>query len=223
MTSLESYATSLPAPNAPMLAAVQEYIEWQTHHHAAGFVPTNDDDVDLRTYLSYLRINGVDPAALEDRIAALQRFYEWAKAEKIITHNPFEDYSLDISVPASGRARPQEPIRPKSPDKSEAERLRALSHISERLNGSVDIQSALEGTLETVLEVMGLQTAWVSMLADTHLLPGLAGDRPPHGFKLVAARGLPPGLEHEDRHSLRRPPACHCQHLLLEGRLAGEA
>ena len=114
-----------------MLAAVQEYIEWQTHHHAAEFAPRIDDDVDLRTYLSNLRINGIDLVALEEKIVALQWFYEWAKAEKIITQNPFKEHSFDILVPAPERIRLQEPMRPKSLDKSEQSNC-APSVTSER-------------------------------------------------------------------------------------------
>ncbi len=218
MISWDKFVNSLLPSGAPMLAAVEEYIEWQTHHHAAEFAPSDDDDVDLRTYLSYLRINGINLVALEDKIAALKRFYEWAKAENIIAQNPFEDYKFDLSFPAAERVRPQEPTLPDNLRQSETERLRALSQISEKLNSAVDIQNALDGTLETLLKVMGLQTAWVSMLARTHIMPVLDGDPPPDGFKLTAAHGLPPGLERDDRHFLRRPPACHCQHLLLEGR-----
>jgi serine phosphatase RsbU (regulator of sigma subunit) len=215
MVSLESFASSLPTSVAPTLAAVQDYIEWQTHHHTAEFTPSDDDDVDLRTYLSYLRINGYDLVALEGRTAALKRFYEWAKAEKIITHNPFEDYNFDLSYVPTEQVCPPEQTLPTDPHKSEVERLRSLSEISEQLNGSVDIQSALDGTLERLLKVMGLQTAWVTMLSKTHIMAGPAGDSPPQGFKLAAARGLPPGLETNNRHFLRRLPACHCQNLLL--------
>ena len=219
MISLDKFAASLPPSDAPMLAAIEDYVEWQTHHHATEFTPSNDDDVDLRTYLSYLRINGINAIALKEKTAALKRFYAWAKAEQIITHDPFEDDSFDLAFAAAERVHAQEPTLPNSRPRSEVERLRALSQISNRLNGAVDIQGALEATLETLLEVMGLQTAWVSMLTGTHAMPTLGGDPPPHGFKLAAALGVPPGLERDDRHFLRRPPACHCQHLMLEGRL----
>jgi serine phosphatase RsbU (regulator of sigma subunit) len=65
-----------------------------------------------------------------------------------------------------------------------------------------------------------LQTGWVSMLVGSHLNVIPAGDDPPpHGFALATAAGLPPGLEGDDRRFLRQPPACHCQQLLVEGRL----
>jgi len=218
MAYWNEFAASLSPSEAPMLGAVEDYVEWQTHHHAAEFAPSDDDDVDLRTYLSYLRVNRVNLAALEDSLAALKRFYEWAKAENIIARSPFEDYEYDLSSLTTEGVRPQESAFPNDVHKSEAERLRALSRISEQLNRAVDIQSALDGTLETLLEVMGLQAAWVTMIAGTHIMPFMDEDPPPHGFKLAAARGLPPGLERDDRHFLRKPPACHCQHLMLEGR-----
>jgi GAF domain-containing protein len=100
------------------------------------------------------------------------------------------------------------------------DRLLALSQISEQLNGSVDMQGAFDNTLRILLEVMNLQTGWISMLAKSHLSNFSAGDSPPpHGFVLATASNLPPGLEHDDRHFLRQPPACHCQQVLLKGRL----
>ena len=219
MISWDKFAASLPPAEAPMLAAVEDYAEWKTHHHAAEFAPSNDDDVDVRTYLSYLHINGMASVAIQQQIGALKRFYAWAKSEQIITHDPFEDYSFDLPVADADQDGGQEPTVSSRLPRNEMERLRALGQISERLNHAVDIQSALETTLETLLEAMGLQAAWVSMLSKTRLIPILSGAVPPHGFNLAAARGLPPGLDRDDCHFLRRPPACRCQRLLLEGRL----
>jgi serine phosphatase RsbU (regulator of sigma subunit) len=89
----------------------------------------------------------------------------------------------------------------------------------EVLNSFVDIQSALNSTLNTLLKVMRLQTGWVSMLAESHLSVFPAGESSPHGFTLAATSGLPPGLERDDCRFLRQPPACHCQQLLIDGRL----
>ena len=219
MVSLERFAASLPASDASMLAAIQDYIEWQTHHQAAGFVPREDDDVDLRTYLSHLRINGIDPHALEERMVALNRFYQWLQAKKLIAQNPFDDYDFQLSSRTSKRVQPREQTLRSDRHTGEVERLRALAEIAEQLNSSVDIQSALDSTLKTLLRVMGLQTGWVSMLTKSHIMGTPVEDALPHGFRLAAACGLPPGLEREDRRFLRQPPACRCQHLLIEGRL----
>jgi serine phosphatase RsbU (regulator of sigma subunit) len=219
MVSWDKFSASLHPPDARTLRAVHDYAEWKTHHHAVEFAPHDDDDVEMRTYLAYLRMKGIDARAIQEQIAALKRFYAWAKSEQIITRNLFEDYSFDLSAADADQEGGQEPTVSGRLPRNEMERLRALGQISERLNHAVDIQSALETTLETLLEAMGLQAAWVSMLARTHLVPILSGAVPPHGFSLAAARGLPPGLDRDDRHFLRRPPACRCQRLLLEGRL----
>jgi serine phosphatase RsbU (regulator of sigma subunit) len=218
MDLLERFASSLSLSNAAVLP-VRNYIEWQTQHHTADFIPSADDDVDLRTYLFHLHTQGADRAALEEQVAALKRFYHWAQAKGVITHNPFDEYSFAHPFLTSVQIDPRQQTLPDDPKEREVERLRALGQIAEQLNGSVDIQSALDSTLRTLLKVMDLQTGWVSMLIGSHLLAFPTGDSPPHGFALTTACGLPPGLERDDRRFLRQPPACRCQHLLSEGRL----
>ncbi len=218
MDLLESYISSLP-PSDAAASAVRDYFEWQIRHRAADFIPSADDDVDLRTYLFHVRAKGADLAALEEQVAALEQFYQWAQAKGVITHNPFDEYNFAPPFLTRLQIDPREQTLPGDPNEREVERLRALSQITEQLNSSVDIQSALDSTLKTLLKVMDLQTGWVSMLTESHLGVLPAGDSPPHGFALTTTCGLPPGLERDDRRFLREPPACHCQHLLIEGRL----
>jgi serine phosphatase RsbU (regulator of sigma subunit) len=217
MITLEHFVSSLSPSDAPLLDAVRNYIEWQVNQHAADFNPSDDDDVDLRTYLLYLRAKGADNTALARQVDALRRFYQWARAKGLITHNPLEEYDFNGSLLSGGQSR-QDTLTG-TPQIGDVERLRALNQIMETLNSSVDIQSALDGTLRTILEVMDLETAWVSMRTDSHIKFFSTGNPPPHGFTLAAARNLPPGLEHDDRRFLRQPPACHCQRLLMMGRL----
>jgi len=218
MDFLERFASSLSVSDTAVLAA-RNYIEWQIQRHTADFFPSADDDVDLRTYLFHLYTKGADRAALEEQVSALKRYYQWAQTKGVITHNPFDEYNFGDPFLTSVQIDPRPQTLPKDLNEREVERLRALSQIAEQLNGSVDIQSALDNTLRTLLKVMNLQTGWVSMLAESHLSVYPAGDPPPHGFVLATACGLPPGLEGDDRRFLRQPPACHCQHLLIEGRL----
>jgi serine phosphatase RsbU (regulator of sigma subunit) len=218
MNLLERFASSLSVSD-PALPALQNYIEWQTHHRSADFIPSVDDDIDLRTYLLYLRNNGADRAVLEEQAAALKRFYHWAQTEGVLAQNPFDNFNFDHPFLTSEQIDPRRQTLPDDLKEREVDRLRALSQISEQLNSSVDIQSALHNTLRTLLKVMNLQTGWVSMLAESHLSVFPAGDSPPHGFALATACGLPPGLERENRRFLRQPPACHCQQMLTEGRL----
>jgi serine phosphatase RsbU (regulator of sigma subunit) len=220
MDLLERFASCLSVSDAAALA-VRNYIEWQTQNHTAQFTPNADDDVDLRTFLLHLHTQGVDRAALVEQVAALKQFYHWAQTKGVITHNPFDEYNITHPTLTSVQIDPRQQTLPSDLKEREVERLRALGQIAEQLNSSLDIQSALDNTLRTLLKVMDLQAGWISMLAESHLGVLSAGDRrPPHGFALAAACGLPPGLERDDRRFLRQPPACHCQNLLIQGRLS---
>jgi serine phosphatase RsbU (regulator of sigma subunit) len=219
MPVLERFASSLSSSDAAVLAGASDYVGWQTKQRTADFIPSADDDVDLRTYLLYLRADGADRPMLEERVAALKRFYGWAQTEGDIAHNPFDDYNFDDPLLTSKQIQPRPETLPDNLHEREVERLRAHAQIGEQLNSSVDIRSALDSTLRTLLKVMNLQTGWVSMLAESPLGVFPVGDLAPHGFALVTACGLPPGLERDDHRFLRQPPACHCQQLLIEGRL----
>jgi serine phosphatase RsbU (regulator of sigma subunit) len=218
MDIMERFASSPSASDAAVLAA-RNYVAWQTQHYTTDFIPSADDDVELRTYLFHLHTRGTDRAALEEQVAFLNEFYQWAQTNGVISNNPFDEYNFAPPFLMSALAEPRQQTVSDDPNEREAERLRALSQIAEQLNSSVDIQSALDSTLRTLLKVMNLQTGWVSMFTRSHLGIFPAGDSPPHGFSLAAACGLPAGLELDDRRFLRQPPTCHCQHLLLEGRL----
>jgi serine phosphatase RsbU (regulator of sigma subunit) len=215
---LESFISSL-LPSETAASAVRDYFEWQIQHRRAEFIPSADDDVDLRTYLLYLRADGANWATLEEQVTVLKRFYHWAQTKGVITHNPFDENNIAHPLLTSAQINQRQQTLPIDRNEREVERLRALSQIAEQLNSSVDIQSALDSTLRTLLKVMNLQTGWVTMLTESHLSVVPAGDSPPHGFALATACGLPPGLERDDRRFLRQPPACHCQRLLIEGRL----
>ena len=218
MHLLERFASSLSRSD-PAVPVVRDYSNWQAHRRGAPFIPSADDDVDVRTYLFDLRGKDADPAALQGHVAALKRFYQWAHTEGVIAHNPFDDYDFDRPFLTSENIQQRQETLPEDPREREVQRLLALGQIVEVLNSSVDMRSALESMLRTLLQVMNLQAGWVSMLAKSHLGVFSAGDSPPHGFALAAACGLPPGLERDDRRFLRRPPACHCQQFLLQGRL----
>jgi serine phosphatase RsbU (regulator of sigma subunit) len=216
---LERFASSVSPADAPVISAVRDYVAWQTERRDTEFVPTDDDDVDLRSYLLHLRASSNARAVLDPQIAALTRFYLWMKTERVIGFSPFDQYNLFGESLASTQPRLRPEARPSDPLAREVARLSGLGQIAEQLNTSADVQSALDGTLKTVLQVMGLQTGWVSMLTESPIRTGSYGVSPPHGFTLVAACGLPPGLERDDRRFLRQPPACHCQRLLVEGKL----
>ncbi len=90
-------STLLPADITA--AAVRNYASWQIKHRLVDFVPSADDDVDLRTYFHHLYTNGADLTRLQEQAAALKRFYQWAQTEGVITGNPFEKYDfIDASL-----------------------------------------------------------------------------------------------------------------------------
>jgi len=218
MDLLESYITSL-SPSNMTAKAVSDYFEWQRERNSAEFIPSDDDDVDLRTYLYHLRANGVDRDALEEKVAALRQFYKWLQIEGMNTSNPFDEYKFDLPFISTKEIDSRLIFLPTDKNEQEVDKLIALSQIAEVLNKSVDIQDALNNTLSTTLKVMNLKTGWVSMLAESHLSILRGVDSPPHGFVLATTCGLPHSLQQDDCSILRQPPACRCQNLLEEGRL----
>ena len=78
-----------------------------------------------------------------------------------------------------------------SPDEREIARLRALNRLAESTNQAPDVQSLFNKTLETMLGVMTLKTAWISLKTDNGIL-----ERPPvHPRNMVS--------------SLQPPATCH--------------
>ncbi len=217
---LARFAATLDPGDVETLEAVRGYFEWQASRRRS-FTPSASDDADVRTYLSGLRIaiGAEDPSTLRRKTACLKRFYEWAVGEALIDSSPFVRLDLDPADFSQAEALRREGAVAGGPQERETARLRALNRLAEELNRSVDVETALNGALETVVRVMGLRTAWVSLLSDGDFITHSSGTPPPHGFVLGAAYGLPPALEQDDRYYLRRPPACHCQMLLRAGLL----
>ncbi|MDR5708904.1 MAG: diguanylate cyclase [Armatimonadota bacterium] len=88
-------------------------------------------------------------------------------------------------------------------------RFQILLAVAEHLNRHTELQPMLNSVLPLILDLVGLPAGWISL-------------RTEEGFRLVAAAGLPPGLEAEDRAALRWSP-CLCQRMLLEGQLVEPA
>ena len=216
---LERFAAALAPEEASSATLVAEYAAWSAGRAGAEFAPSDDDDVEIRNYLLDLRIQGTGRAAIQARLAALKRFYGWAQAEGLIEYSPFDEFNFDRPLldREQIRRRP-DALGGDAPDR-EIARLRALNTLAERLNRSTDIETALDVTLGTLVETLGLQTAWVFLMTESGLTHYLPAAPAPHDFALCAAWGLPPGLEHDGNYHLRQPPDCQCQYLLREGRL----
>ncbi|MGA9531675.1 MAG: SpoIIE family protein phosphatase [Anaerolineales bacterium] len=95
---------------------------------------------------------------------------------------------------------------------SELTDLQTLNRIVERLNKSVDVQSALEGALGELVDLMGLQAGWL-FLRD----PSSRRRRYGQGFRLAAHHNLPPAMAlAADEPWLG---GCDCQAMCLRGEL----
>ena len=82
--------------------------------------------------------------------------------------------------------------------------LLILNHIAETLNRTADIQTALDDTLASVIELMGLQTGWIFLLDESGKL------------YTAAYHDLPPALEYP---SAPWAGSCSCNWLFTSGEL----
>ena len=81
--------------------------------------------------------------------------------------------------------------------------LNGLYRIAEGLNSAVTQQAVGEKVLERAMEIPGVQAGWISLRAGAT------------GFRLLAARNLPPALEHPGA----MEGECACRRKLLSGEL----
>jgi two-component system NarL family sensor kinase len=216
---LDRFTATLRPDEAEYVSAVHDYVAWQAGRGETDFTPSGDDDVDLRTYLLELRIAGTPRETLEKKIAALKRFYAWAEAQSWIDYNPFDEFNFDRPLLSRDQIRRRQDTLGGDPHMREIARLRALNRLAEHLNRTTDLQGALDIALETLVEIMGLHTAWVFLWTEADLPAAMVSAPPPHDFILSAACALPPSLEHGQQYHLRKPPDCHCQYLMREGLL----
>jgi len=216
---LDRFAASLAPDEAGRLAPVRAYLEWQAGRRGVEFTPDANDDVDLRTYLLELRLGGARRGEVEKITAALKRFYAWAHGEGLIKSSPFDEFNFERPLLSRDQIRRRQDDLGADPQEREIKRLRALNRLAEHLNRSHDLQTALDVTLETLVEIMGLQTAWIFLWSAADLTKYVPEARGPHDFLLAAHCGLPPGLAHDDYYHLCQPPDCHCQYLLRAGQL----
>ncbi|MBI5931116.1 MAG: SpoIIE family protein phosphatase [Chloroflexi bacterium] len=92
------------------------------------------------------------------------------------------------------------------------ERLTTLNEIAATLNSAVDVQSALNSVLARLVELMGLQTGWIFLLASN------AQERWwGKGYVLAAYHNLPPALDLESASAW--DGGCDCQGYCSKGKL----
>ena len=217
-TLINRFAATLSQADARTAEDVRAFVAWQEERLGHEFVPQDNDDVDVRTYLLDLQTAGASRTSIRRTISSLKRFYAWAKTESLLSYTPFDDFNFDRPLLTREQIRRRQVELAPDPQAREIARLRALNRLADHLNRSADLQAALGGTLETLVEVMGLRTAWAFLWTAgggwSHIAAGS-----PHDFALTAHCGLPPGLNVENFRYLRRTPDCHCQVLMRAGRL----
>ncbi len=219
MDTMEQFAATIGSKDKIILADVRDFVTWQTNHGEHPFTPQATDDVAIRTYLLDVRIRGAKSSDLKRIASSLEQYYDWLKNGGLIPASPFDGFdfkqaSLDIKSLLS-----RHDAFLGEPGEREIARLRALNLLAESNNQALDVKSLLDGTLETMLGVMTLKTAWISLKTDSGLIDPLPSPPPEHGFVLGAYHNLPTILEESNQYYLRRPPECHCQQLLRSGQL----
>ncbi|MHB8627641.1 MAG: GAF domain-containing sensor histidine kinase [Aggregatilineales bacterium] len=96
--------------------------------------------------------------------------------------------------------------------------LSILNVIAESLNREIDLNRALHSTLEHVVELFHLRTAWIWLLYDPPRQS--PDDDDEDGFYLAATLNLPPALANKPR---RMEGWCHCREMYQAGAMSGAA
>jgi serine phosphatase RsbU (regulator of sigma subunit) len=215
---IDHFASGDHSAGQRVLADVREYLNWQSERQEEPFMPSATDDVVLRTYLLHLRIQRANRKQLASKIASLRKFYNWAAKESLIEENPFDEFDFNRPFLSRTQIRRRQDIFTGKPQDKEIAYLRVLNSLGEAINKSADVQSALNEALKTLVGALGLRTAWAFLTNESELTRLQERNRT-HDFFLAAAVNLPPGLERDQRFYLTKPPNCHCQDLLMQGKL----
>jgi serine phosphatase RsbU (regulator of sigma subunit) len=218
-TFVEQFAAQLDSADSQILTDLCDFDAWQTQQQGRAFLPDTIDDVAIRSYLLHLKLSGSSRSILQRTIASLKCFYDWAQANHAIAKSPFDSFDFNRPLLSREQIRRREEARFANPIDREIAHLRALNHLAEHLNRSVDIHTMLTTVVETLVRVMGLKTAWAFLRTEAGLYTTTSAIDPPHDFALAACCGLPPGLEQDNRHFLCQPPDCHCQSLFRNDHL----
>ncbi len=215
----EQFAAQLDSVESQILADLRDFVDWHTQAQDRMFIPQTVDDVAIRSYLLHLKLSGASRSILQRTIASLKRFYDWAQVNHLIAKSPFDSFDFNRPLLSREQIKRREEARFANPTDREIAHLRALNHLAEHLNRSVDVRTLLATAVETLVQAMGLKTAWAFLWAKAGLYNTISTNDPPHDFALAACCGLPPGLEEDNRRYLCQPPDCHCQRLLRNEQL----
>jgi len=216
---VEKFAGQLSSADAKTLADLRDFVDWRIQAQGRVFIPDALDDVAIRSYLLHSKLRGASRFILQRTIASLKRFYDWALTNHLIAKSPFDTFDFNRPLLSREQIKRREGARFANPADREIAHLRALNRLSEHLNRCADVRTLLAKVVETLVEAMGLKTAWAFLRTEGGTYTATSSGDLRHDFAVAACCGLPPGLEHDDRRYLRQPPDCHCQHLLRNGHL----
>ncbi len=216
---VEQFAVQLTPAESQVLADLRSFVDWQAQSQTEMFRPQTVDDVAIRSYLLHLRVSGISRSASQRTLASLKRFYDWAQAAQLIIESPFCHFDFNRPLLSREQIKRRRETRFADSMHREITHLRALNHLAEHLNRSCDVRSLLARVVETLVQVMGLRTAWAFLWTEAGLHVTTGTSDKAHDFALAACCGLPPGLDRDNRGDLRRGPDCHCQRLLRAGQL----
>jgi len=215
---IDQFAAQLNPADSKILTDLRDFVEWQTQRQGTTFIPAAIDDVAIRSYLLHLKLNLAGQSILQRTIASLKHFYDWVKSNALIADSPFDSFDFNRPLLSREQVRRREERRFADQNHPKIAHLQALNHLAEHLNRSVDMRGLIDTVVETLVQVMGLKTAWAFLWTKEGFYATIAPDSP-HDFALAACCGLPPGLEKDDRRFLCQPPDCYCQDLLRNNRL----
>jgi phosphoserine phosphatase RsbU/P len=217
--SIEQFAAQLPFADSKTLADLRDFVDWRIQAQGRAFIPDALDDVAIRSYLLHSKLSGASRSVLQRTIASLKHFYDWALTNHLIVKSPFDTFDFSRPLLSREQIKRREEARFANPADREIAHLRALNRLSEHLNRCVDVRTLLAKVVETLVEAMGLKTAWAFRWTEAGACTATSANDPRHDFALAACCGLPPGLEQDNRRYLSQPPDCHCQRLLRNEQL----
>jgi site-specific recombinase XerD len=146
------------------------FASWYTSTNGEPFSPASIAPTDVRDYKAHLQtVEKRAPATINRRLAALRKFFQWAKAEGTVRELPTE--------PVKGIKR--DPLSPKALDKRELDRLirEAFKDGSKR---NLAILHTLKGTGLRVAELCDLELSDVQISERKGQLVVRSGKRSRH-------------------------------------------
>jgi site-specific recombinase XerD len=146
------------------------FVSWYTSTNGEDFSPASVAPTDIRDYKSHLQtIEKRAPATINRRLAALRKFFQWAKADGMVRELPTE--------PVKGIKR--DPLSPKALEKRELDRLirEAFKDGSKR---NLAILHTLKGSGLRVAELCDLELSDIQISERKGQLVVRSGKRSRH-------------------------------------------